>query len=88
MMPLTRLTTVDNPFDPIDQFDQWYVWDTAHGYHTLSYQARVTRSSHELSEADQDLAIEQAMDEIVMLNGGLYKKVVEATNDSQPNLID
>jgi len=82
-MQLTRLTTVDNPFDPITQFEQWYAWDTRKGYHTLAYQARVTRSSHELSEADQDVAIDQAMDDIVRLNVGLYKKVVGTTDDSQ-----
>jgi hypothetical protein len=85
MMPLTRLTTVDNPFNPITQFDQWYVWDSTHGYHTLSYLARVTRSSYELSEADQDLASMQAMDEIVLINEGLYKKVVETADVVQPS---
>lgn len=80
MMALTRLTTVDNPYDPITQFNEWYVWDSTHGYHTLSYLARVTRSSHELSEADQDLASMQAMDDIVRENEGLYKKVVETAD--------
>lgn len=77
-MSTVMLTTVDNPFDPINQFDQWYTWDSTKEYHTLSYLARVVRSSDELSEADQDLAIEQAMDEIVSENAGLYKKVVGA----------
>lgn len=85
MMALTRLTTVDNPFDPITQFMQWQTWDTAHGYHTLAYQARVTRSSHELSKADQELAIMQAMTDIVKLNAGLYKLVVEKTDEQEPS---
>lgn len=84
MMALTRLTTVDNPYDPITQFAEWYTWDTTKGYHTLAYQARVTRSSHELSEADQELAIMQAMDDIVELNAGLYKKVVESPITDEP----
>lgn len=84
MMALTRLTTVDNPFDPITEFMEWYTWDTTKGYHTLAYQARVTRSSHELSEADRELAIMQAMDDIVRLNVGLYKKVVEAADVQEP----
>jgi hypothetical protein len=77
MMRITRLTTKDNPFNPVTQFDQWYVWDSSHGYHTLSYLARVTRTSDELSEADQDLALEQAMSDIVDLNGGLYITVTD-----------
>lgn len=70
------LTTVDNPFDPFTQFDAWRVWDETAGYHTLSFLARIARTSDELSEADQSLAIEQAIDEIVRENvSGVHRKV-------------
>lgn len=75
MMEDSMLTTIDNPYNPVTDFDAWYAWDEQHGYSTLSYLARVTVTSPDLSEADQSLAIETAMDEIVLLNGGLYKKV-------------
>ena len=51
------LTTVDNPYDPFTQYDDWYTWDERNGYHTTGLLARVVITSHELSEADQDLAI-------------------------------
>lgn len=70
------LTTVDNPFDPFTQFDDWYAFDTRAGYNSSAYLARVVRSSDELSEADQSVAIELAIDEIVKLNvNGMYRKV-------------
>lgn len=70
------LTTVDNPFDPVTHYEEWNQWDTAAGYHTLAYLARIVVSSDELSEADQALAIDQAIDEIIEIHdGGLYKKV-------------
>jgi hypothetical protein len=70
------LTTTDNPFDPSNQFEEWYAWDTAQGYHSLSLLARITRSSNELSEADQSLALEQAIDEIVSENvSGVHTRV-------------
>lgn len=70
------LTTVDNPFNPFTQFDEWYAYDSQLGHHTLAFLARVTRTSDELSEADQSLAIEEAIDEIVRENvSGLYRKV-------------
>ena len=70
------LTTVDNPYDPFTRFDEWYRFDTASGYNTSAFLARVTLTSEELSEADQDLALEQAIDQIVNENVlGLYRKV-------------
>lgn len=75
-MSLHMLTTVDNPFDPFTQFDDWNAFDMLKGYHTLAYMARVVRTSDDLSEADQSLAIEQGIDDIVRENPlGLYRKV-------------
>jgi hypothetical protein len=71
------LTTVDNPFDPFTQFKEWFSYDTAMGYHTASFLARVAQTSEELSEVDQHQAIQQAIDEIVQENVlGLYRKVL------------
>lgn len=67
-MTLHMLSTSDNPFNPTTEFDEWYAWDTRAGYHTMAYLARVVSTSHELSDADQDLAIELAIDEIVEMN--------------------
>lgn len=70
------LTTVDNPYDPFDRFDEWYAWDTIHGYYTAAYLARITITSSELSDRDQELAVEYAIDEIVRENIlGVYRKV-------------
>jgi hypothetical protein len=71
------LTTIDNPFDPFTQFDDWNAYDEAQGYYTCAYLARIVRSSYALSDRDQATAINQAIDEIVQMNLlGLYKKVV------------
>lgn len=70
------LTTVDNPYSPVTEFDEWHAYDQQLGHHTLSFLARVTKSSDELSEADQHLAIELAIQEICDENvSGLYRKV-------------
>lgn len=74
------LTTVDNPFDPFTQFDEWYSFDEAHGYRTSGFLARIIRTSDDLSDADQSLAIELAIDEIVRENvSGLYRKVASSS---------
>lgn len=70
------LSTQDNPFDPHTQFKDWYRFDEDHGYHSCAYLDRIVFTSDELSEADQELAIESAIDEIVALNlTGNYIKV-------------
>lgn len=71
------LTTADNPYDPHTQFDDWYQWDTDSGYYTSSYLARVVANSRAISDTDNSLAIEQAIDEIINFNlTGNYKKIV------------
>lgn len=77
MASQSMLTTIDNPYDPFTQFDEWYAYDESKGYHSCSYLARITKSSDELSPLDEELAIESAIDEIVKMNVlGLYKKVM------------
>ena len=75
--PPKMLTTLDNPYNPFTQYDEWNAFDTSMGYNTCSYLARIARTSDELSETDEELAIQQAIDEIIELNLlGIYKKVV------------
>lgn len=77
-MRVAMVTTTDNPYDPITQFDDWYAFDEEQGYHTTSYLARIAKTSPDLSPLDQAIAIEEAIDEIVKLNVlGIYKKIVK-----------
>lgn len=72
----TMLTTIDNPFNPFTQFDEWLAFDNEKGYDTCNYLARIAKTSDELSDEDEELAITRAIDEIVLYNPlGVYKKV-------------
>lgn len=72
------LSTVDNPYNPFTEFDQWNAYDEQVGHYTLSLLARITRTSDELSELDQDQAIDFAIEEIVEENvSGVHIKVPE-----------
>lgn len=76
MVQLHMLTTVDNPYDPFTEYDKWSAFDEEHGYFTPQLLARIVVTSDELSETDQDLAIESAIDEIVEFNvSGKHRKV-------------
>ena len=75
-MAKCALTTVDNPFNPFTQFDQWYRFDSDKGYNSSQYLDRIARTSDQLSEAENDAEIERAIDEIIkydFMNN--YKKV-------------
>lgn len=75
-MDLYMITTTDNPFSPVTHYDEWLTWDMAHGYWSNSLLARVTRTSPELSDEDQALAIQEGIDEIVRENvSGVHTKV-------------
>lgn len=72
------LTTSDNPWNPFTNYGEWYTWDTTHGYHTASFLARVAKTSVDLSDADFERAIEDAIDEIVTQDAsGIYVKAVK-----------
>lgn len=69
------ITTVDNPFDPFDQFDDWFMYDTDKGYNSCSYLARIARTSDSLTDEENEAEIERAIDEIVFFNPEIYRKV-------------
>lgn len=72
------LSTIDNPYNPFIQYDEWYAYDAQQGYHTPEYLARVTQSSDELSDAAQSIAFNTAMNEIIDIDIlGLYIKVTK-----------
>lgn len=72
------LTTIDNPFDPFDQFEQWYMFDLDKGYNSCSYLDRVSHTSDQLSEEENDREIERAIDEIIKYDFmNIYKKVTQ-----------
>ena len=70
------LTTVDNPFNPFTEFDEWFAYDAKMGYHTPSFLDRVAKVSDDLSQPDQMNAIQDAISEIVEENVlGMWRKV-------------
>lgn len=70
------LTTIDNPFSPHTQFDEWYAYDERLGHCSSALLARVVNTSDELSEIDQILAIHQGIDEILEHDvTGYYRKI-------------
>lgn len=62
------LTTIDNPFDPYTQFDEWNAYDIQKGYNTLAYIDRVAYNSSDLPSEMQDRIYDEAIREILDMN--------------------
>lgn len=76
------LTTKDNPFDPFDQFDSWFMFDVDKGYNSCGYLDRIAQTSDQLSEAENNAEIERAIDEIIRYDPmNVYMKVSRDTPD-------
>ena len=86
-MVATFVTTLDNPYDYFTQFDEWYAYDTSHGYdvigqpyNTLNYVARIANVNSNMTDLEYNAAVNDAVDEICRLNlTGNYRKVYEKT---------
>jgi hypothetical protein len=71
------LTTFDNPYDPFEQFTSWFLFDIEKGYNSCAYLGRIARTSDQLSEEENDLEVERAIDEIIKYDfRNIYKKVI------------
>ena len=72
----SALTTVDNPYSPFDEFDEWLAFDERLGYYSTSLLARIANVSLDLSVPDQRKVINDAIDEIINENvSGMHRKV-------------
>ena len=76
------LTTIDNPFNPFEDFDSWFLFDIEKGYYSCSLLARITNNANDLTELEEKKDIERAIDEIIkydILN--VYIKVSKILNE-------
>ena len=70
------ITSIDNPWNPFTQFDEWYAFDMRQGYNICGLMASFTTYSRSLpetiNEADIDEAIDQLCNDVFK---GLFIKV-------------
>lgn len=77
------ITTIDNPYDPFDEFESWFLFDVLKGYNTCGYLARIARTTDEFTDEENRFEIERAIDEIIENDFlGIYKKVTKGEGGS------
>ena len=80
------LTTVDNPFDPFDQFTSWLLFDKEKGYDSCERLARIANTSDEMTEKEINNEIERAIDEIIKYDFlDIYKKAIRNNSNNSTN---
>lgn len=80
-----RLTTIDNPFDPFDDFVSWFLFDSQKGYDSCAKVARVAEITDSMTDDEQLAALNDAIDSIIAADPlDVYKKAYRKTDDFNP----
>ena len=75
-----NITTIDNPFDPFDDFASWFMFDIEKGYYTSSKLARLTHLTDDMTEKEENEEVERAVNRLIEIDPlDIYKKVVRET---------
>ena len=73
-----RITTLDNPYNPFTDFDNWHQFDEEHGYCTCGLIVRLGIFDDDMPPGILHDEFERVVDEIYEYNIlGIYKKVTE-----------
>lgn len=70
------ITTSDNPYNPVTDFDRWWNYDRQKNYATCELLDRISVTSDRVSDAQNEFEMERAIDFIVEMHPDLYKKVI------------
>ena len=80
MLRRVNITTIDNPFNPFEDFVSWFMFDIEKGYYTSSKLARLVNLTDEMTELEENEEIERAIDELIKVDPlDIYIKIVQET---------
>ena len=80
MLKQIAITTIDNPFDPFDDFTSWFLFDVQKGYYTCSKLARLSKLTEDMTDKEEIEEIERTINRLIEIDPlDIYKKVVKET---------
>ena len=71
------ITTYDNPYNPMEDYDKWLDFDMLHGYNSQSRGARLLKLKPGMSDAEEQIAFNKAVDRLIEIDPlCIYTKIV------------
>ena len=81
------VTTFDNPYDPFNQFEEWFMFDVEKGYNTCGHLARLTKVTDDMSQREESDDIEKCIDRMIELDFmNIYKKITRKIENPDEEL--
>lgn len=68
MKEKVHITTIDNPFNPFEDFASWYDFDMEKGYCSCQRVARLANITDDMSEVEKDVETERATRRLVEID--------------------
>ena len=76
------LTTIDNPFNPFEDFRSWFNFDNEKGYNCCSRLDRIAVIEDDMTEKERDEEYERAIDMIIETDFlGIFTKITKEIED-------
>lgn len=70
------LTTIDNPFNPFDDFLSWLSFDKEHNYNCCEKLMRLAQLTDEMTSIEEEIEKERAIDTLIKYDFlNIYQKV-------------
>lgn len=70
------LTTIDNPFNPVTEWEEWYMFDLEKGYNSCGKIARIAKYSEDMTLKEEFDETERAINRLIEIDPlDMYRKV-------------
>lgn len=68
MKERVHITTIDNPFNPFEDFASWYDFDMEKGYSSCERVARLANITDDMTDIEEEAEIERASKRLVEID--------------------
>lgn len=68
MKERVHITTIDNPFNPFEDFASWYDFDMEKGYCSCQRVARLANITDDMTDLEEEAEIERATKRLVEID--------------------